>query len=164
MKARHPDSALIIATHAEFMSSEVVIDVSGCDPDLTPHLAIGWGCRVSVPRRLVTVFVDEERSLPLLKALAATRAIAVTFGRGTDHKCIQLKGVDAAFGPPGRGDAKIMDAYRERLAAHFEQLGMPRARTRVYLGDTEAPAVAISFTPLAVYEQTPGPGAGEPLR
>ena len=92
--------------------------------------------------RLVTVFVDEARSLPLLRALAATRAIAATFGRGTDHKCIQLKGADAAIGPPGRGDAKIMAAYRERLAAHFERLGMPRSRTRVYLGDTEAPAVA----------------------
>lgn len=164
MIAQHPDSALIIATHAEFMLGEVVIDISGCDSDLTPHLAIGWGCRVSLPRRLVTVFVDEQRSLPLLKALAATRAVAATFGRGTDHKCIQLKGKDASIGPPGRGDARIMEGYRERLIAHFERLGMPRSRTAVYLGDMDSPVVAVSFTPLAVFEQTPGPSAGERLQ
>jgi hypothetical protein len=156
-------SAAIIGAHAAFMQSGVALDVATRDDANQPHLTVGWGCRVSLERRRVSVLVGRRQSEPFLAALAASRAIAVTFGRPRDHCSIQVKGFDAAIEPLIAGDRELMLAYRAALAADMALIGFGEEVTHGYLACDPPDATAVSFTPVLVYEQTPGPTAGEPL-
>jgi len=163
MSDRSPDPARIVRTHAAFIESDVVIALSTRDPTLRSRLAMGRGCRASAARPRVSILIGRAQSAPFMDALVQTREIAVVFGRPNDHRAIQLKGRDATLAAPARGDAKRAARYRERLAEHFVPLGFPREHTYTYLGPADEPLVVVTFTPTAVYDQTPGPHAGAVL-
>ena len=163
MPDRSPDPAHIIRSHSAFIESDVVIALSTRDSALRSQIAMGRGCRTSAARRRVSVLIGRAQSAPFIAALEQTREVAVVFGRPIDHRAIQLKGRDAMLAEPVRGDAKLAARYRELLADHFVPLGFPREHTYTYLGPVDESLVVVTFTPTAVYDQTPGPHAGEAL-
>ena len=52
----------------------------------------------------------------------------------------------------------IQDIYKEKLIAHFEQIGVGPER---FEGFVMYPSTAVAFSVQDVFVQTPGPGAGE---
>lgn len=152
------DDALLALMHAG-----VSIIVASRDAELRPHLMRALACRVSADRRRVTLLMARRGSRALLDALAACGAIAVVFSQPSTHRTAQLKGRDATIGAAEPGDVALADAHAERFAAEIGRLGFaaPLAYAVLDRGDDEM--VAVTFTPTAGYEQTPGPGAGRAL-
>ena len=163
MSASPVDPAAVVATHAAFITSGIAIDIAAREADLTPRFGVGCGCRVDRAAGRVTVFTHRAQSWRLLAALAQVPAIAVTFGRPSDHRSLQLKGDDARIEALAPGDAECMRAYLAAFTADMASFGASPALAVGYINLEVEAAVAISFAPRAAFDQTPGPGAGAPL-
>jgi hypothetical protein len=151
------------AEHAAFIQGAVSVVVSARNDARVPDVLRGCGCTVARDRRHVTVLVEPGRSGDVLENLRANGMIAVVFSQPSTHRTLQLKGADATIASAGSGD---LATAREHLAAWTEdmqKIGYTSAFARAVHGEPSE-LVAISFTPLAAFEQTPGPAAGQPLR
>jgi len=160
MPHRSNAATALVAAHAAFATSGVAIDVAARDENFMPLLAIGCGCRVDATAGRVTVLVNATQSRALLAGLARVPAVAVVFGRPSDHRSLQLKGHDARIEPLAAGDAQLMLDYREAFTADMAEAGMSRALSHGYLNIDLEDCVALSFAPYAAFDQTPGPVAG----
>ena len=76
------------------------------------------------------------------------------------HGTTERERSDPAFGLAGDERAHV-ERQVEGVRVHLELVGIPRAMTAAW---TIWPCAAIDIVVTHLYEQTPGPGAGEPLR
>lgn len=156
-------STAIITAHAAFIESGVAIELATRDAANQPHLTIGCGCRTDAAEGRVTILVNRLYSAAFLAALDESGAVAVNFGRPSDHHAIQLKARDARLTPPSAGDAVLVESYQAAFADDMLKIGFSRNLTAAYLALAPVELVAVSFAPVAAYTQTPGPAAGQPL-
>jgi len=149
--------------HAAFIQSGISINAASSGPGNVPAVSRALGCRVSADRRRVTVFVATSRSAALLEAIAASRRIAVVFSQPSTHRTIQLKGADAARAGVEDGDWALIERCAEAFGADLAAAGFGEGLAGLLLDAEPADVVAVSFSPSAAFNQTPGPGAGRPL-
>ncbi len=149
--------------HAAFIQDRVTINVAARDADYLTTISRAVGCRVSDDRRQVTVFLASERCRVLLDNLRANGAIAVVAARPSTQQSIQLKGVDAVIGPLREGDQALMAAHLKSFVADLCSVGYTEPFARMVIAGHTGEIVAATFTPLAVFQQSPGPGAGRRL-
>jgi len=142
----------------------VSITAASRDHRNVPRIGRCLGCRVTPDRASVTVFIASVQYQSFFDALAASRAIAVVFSLPSTHRTLQLKGVDASVGPLLPGDSEIISLHVDHFVDELAALGYPRETVRAYHWCEPEELRAVSFTPSAAFEQTPGPGAGAPLR
>lgn len=157
------NAPLLDEAHAAFIQRRVAINVGGHDADNVPTLVRAHGCRVSPDRRRVTVFVSAPRSRALLKNIRDNGRIAVVMSRPSTHQTIQLKGADAATGPLEEGDRVHMAAYEDSFVQELVEIGYLEAFARAVVSGQSEEIVAVTFTPVEAFVQTPGPGAGQRL-
>lgn len=158
-----PSPTALIAAHAAFITSGVAIDIAARDTDLVPRFAVGCGCRADSAAGRVTVFTHRRQSRRLLSALERFPVIAVTFGRPSDHRSLQLKGDEVRLEAIAADDAARMHAYVEDFVADMALFGATRRLAAGYINLVVEETLAISFTPRVAFDQTPGPGAGARL-
>lgn len=149
------------ADHAAFIQSGVSVIVASRDAANVPCLARAIGCRVSEDRRRVTVYLAAFQAAALLAAIRADGAIAVAFNLPSTHRAYQLKGADAAVVPLDRTDVERARRYVEAFCADIGLLEYSDTYGRALLWFDPAELTGVAFTPLAAFEQTPGPRAGE---
>ena len=147
---------------AAFIQSGVSIVVAGRNEELGGDMIRGCGCRVSADRRRVTVLVDPMRSDALLADIASNGMVAVVFSRPSTHRSIQLKGTDARRVRVTAADLAVIDASLAAWVAELVGIGYSPAFAAAVRGRPERP-VALTFTPTAGFQQTPGPDAGTRL-
>ncbi|MDD5366892.1 MAG: hypothetical protein PHR30_16265 [Gallionellaceae bacterium] len=157
------DPPLLDAMHAEFLGGPVAINVASRDEARVPSIARAYGCRVAADRREVVVFLSRRRSTALLRDLAAGAPVAVVFSRPKTHETIQLKGARVRIRPLAAGDRARMLACGAAFATEIIALGYTESFSRALMAPAGDDAMAIAFTPDAVFEQTPGPKAGQRL-
>jgi hypothetical protein len=146
---------------AAFLESGLSITAASRDAELQAEGACAWASRVHPDRAHLTLFLYEKAVTPFLRNLETHPEIAALFDQPTTHRACQVKGV---FVSSRRGRAaeraeieRQVDGFRREL----EGIGIPRALT---VGWKIWPCVAVQVRVTQLYEQTPGPGAGEPLR
>ncbi|MCL5255953.1 MAG: hypothetical protein M1363_07525 [Gammaproteobacteria bacterium] len=139
------------------------MNVAARNASLITTITRALGCRVSDDRRRITVFLPVERCQTLLDNLRVNGAIAVVAVRPSTHESIQLKGADAVIGPLQQGDDALMTAHLEQFVADLCSIGYTEAFARMVIPNRSGEIVAVTFTPLAVFQQTPGPEAGRRL-
>jgi hypothetical protein len=123
--------------------------------------ALAWG--LDHARSRLHLVMDERFSAPLLEAVQHGSGIAVVFSEPASHRTLQIKGDAASVVAAQPGDAAAATAHVAGFGAGLAALGY-EATLVVGLFDLERVApVRIEFTPRAVFEQTPGPGAGRML-
>jgi hypothetical protein len=150
------------AEHATLIQGAVSIVVSTRDADLVPDVMRGCGCRLTRDRRRVSVLVEPARSGAVLDHIRANGMIAVVFSQPSTHRTLQLKGSDATVAPAGRADFLTARQHLTAWVEDMQRIGYPATFARAVRGEpTEI--LVITFTPLAAFEQTPGPAAGQPL-
>jgi hypothetical protein len=149
---------------AAFVQGAVAINAASRGAGNAPVLARASGCRVAPDRGRVALFLARSKSEALIDAVRATRAVAAVFSLPSSHRTVQLKGADAEIVPPAPGDLDAVGRYIEAFAAEIEPLGYNAELARALLSLEAADLAVISFTPTAAFSQTPGPGAGAPLR
>jgi len=163
MSGAHPETPVLDATSADFITHHVSILVASSDRAHVPSITRAFGCRVSTDRRTVTLFLSVPRSTAVLRDLRAGGGMAVVFSRPSTHETLQLKGMTARILPLADEDRARMQVYGQSLAEDIRQIGWREpfvSALSSVLGDE---AVAVEFTPTAAFEQTPGPAAGRRL-
>lgn len=162
VKAHADAPHLLSEGNAAFVQRFTSMNVAGRDAQNRPALARGLGIRVSPDRRTLTVFLSETHSSRVLKCLHENGAIAVAVTRPKTHQTLQFKGQVREIGPLSDEDRREMTAYQESFVAELAQLGYSAEFSRQLLAGSES-AVAVGFEPAAMFDQTPGPKAGEKL-
>ena len=155
---------LLDEDNAAFIQRGVSIHVASRGKTNVPSLARAIGCRVSRDRRRVTTFVPSAQAGALLDDVGATGAIAAVFSQPSTHRTIQLKAARAVVEPIAKADLRLIEAYRDAFVAEVSPMGFAEGTIRAFLACAPGDLVAVTFTPTAAFEQTPGPSAGTPLR
>jgi hypothetical protein len=156
-----PPDALVPPELAAFLESGLTLVVGTTGADLRPNCAFGAGLRVHAGGRRVTLFLGTEPAAAAIEDLRARGAVAITASRPSDYRTLQLKGRALrveAVAPEGRA---ALLACREAFARQLEAVGWARSMVRRL---TVWPCVSVEVELDAVFEQTPGPRAGSPLR
>lgn len=158
MKSSAP---LIADETARFIESGLSMTVATRDSALQADGAAVWAARVHADRARLTVFLYEEAALGMLRNLEAHPEIAVLFDQPTTHRACQVKGRYLGARRARPAERALVDRQVEGCAAELEAIGIPRA---MMAGVKTWPCLAIELRVTDLFEQTPGPGAGEPLR
>ncbi|MGC3996745.1 MAG: hypothetical protein QM767_04105 [Anaeromyxobacter sp.] len=146
---------------AAFIESGVSILVGTRDARLFPECMRGMGARVEAGGAELTVFLPDAVSTRLLDDLRDNGRVAVTFSRTMDHKSVQVKGRVVALGPAAPEDRAEVDRFRCAWSQMVGEVGVP---PRVTLRMAHWPCHAARLRVEGLFVQTPGPGAGQPLR
>ena len=148
---------------ADFIQGGVAIMVSSRDSRNLPTLARGVGCRVTANRQKVTLLMGAPQAQDLMNAVRLTGVVAAVFSQPSTHISVQLKGNDATLAPGRAADVQIAKRHEDAFVAETNPLGYPEDLIRALLSSDAADLMAITFTPIAAFLQTPGPRAGESL-
>ncbi len=146
---------------ADFLMSGLSITAGSRDAEMQPDGARAWAVRVHEDRQLLTVYLYSQAAPAMLRNLEACPLLALSIDRPSDSRACQIKGafVGSRRGRPS--ERAEVTRQVEGFLGELEKIGIPRAMTA---GWKFWPCVAIDLRVTELYEQTPGPGAGEPLR
>lgn len=142
---------------AAFAAGGRALIVGAVDDDGCPHATRGWGFCLDADR-VPTVLLDaaDHRGL---QALGPGRAIAVTAADVPTLRSIQFKGVVLSIEAPEESDGGLVVAYVDAFHGAIEESdGTPRWATGRL---TPSAFVRCRFRCDELYDQTPGPAAGE---
>ena len=156
--ATHPP---IGAELADFLESGLAITIATRDADLEPDGGWAWAARVDEDLLHIILFVHELSAPSLLRNLESHPEIAVALDLPSSHRACQVKGRFESARPGRPEERALIERQVAAFTSDLEVIGIPRALTG---GWRCWPAVALRFRVTELYEQTPGPGAGEPLR
>lgn len=151
------------ASSADFITHHVSIIAASCNRDRVPSITRAFGCRVSPDRQTVTLFLSVPRSTDLLRDLQDGGAIAAVFTRPSTHETLQLKGSHAGVSAPESHDRERMQVYRDSLAEDLRKIGWHDRFASALSWPRDEEIVSVTFSPTAVFVQTPGPAAGQKL-
>jgi hypothetical protein len=146
---------------AGFLESGICISIATRDAGLRPSGARVWAVTVDEDRCHVTAYVLEAAAGPILSDLGDNGQAALGFGRPSDHRAIQLKGVFAGARPAAPDEQPVVERQVAGMSDQLEGIGIPRA---MFVNWAVWPAVAIRLRVEHIFDQTPGPRAGEPMR
>jgi hypothetical protein len=148
--------AVIDPALAVFVEGAAAQTIGTADASCRPTIGRAWGLRVR----------DGHLVRALIGADAATTAnlrpgarIAVLLIDVATYRSVQLKGAVVEVEPPTEADHDVFDVYVGEFVAAL------RAADRHTSPDGALPAqlVAVTIDADAVFDQTPGPGAGRAL-
>ncbi len=148
------------AALTEFLTSGLALGAATRDDRLVPDVVRPGGLRVEPGGEEVTIFLATAVGARLLRNVESNRRLAVVASNVQDNRSVQLKGRVIEIRPAREDERPLMDQYRARFARMLEPLGVPKnfaLRSQIW------PAVAIRFRVEALFLQTPGPSAGQPL-
>lgn len=154
--------AKISAELATFLESGLSIVVATRDGDLQPDGAVAWAARVHEGGTRLTVYLHEMAARQMLRNLEKHPAIALDFDLPTSHRACQVKGNCRSSRPARDDERAIVDRQIEGFGTDLEGIGIPREMTNVAWQTWPCMALEVEVTHL--FEQTPGPGTGEPLK
>ena len=109
----------------------------------------------------VTVFVPMATSRDVIANVAATKRIAVSSTHPPTHLSMQIKGTSTNVRLATDEEESMIRDRVDGLAHSLHLIGIPR---RVVRSLNHWPAFAIEIAVDELFEQTPGPHAGNPLR
>jgi hypothetical protein len=146
---------------AAFLQEGLGMHVGTRNAALEPNGVRALAIRVDPDGDHLTVFVPSIAAARVLPDLQSNQQITVSFGRPIDERACQVKGVFVDARDAREEEREIVSAQWIGYKRSLEQIGIPRAAMREWV---TWPAVALRFRATAVFEQTPGPGAGKPLQ
>jgi hypothetical protein len=149
--------------HAEFLQGGLAIDLATRDRRNIPSLARAIGCRIAPDRSRLSVLVANRMIDRFIAALTDTQMIAAVFCLASTHRAVQVKGTDAVIEKALPTDVALVEQTITEFAADIVKLGFEEAHARADMTYRPEELIVITFTPDAVYEQTPGPDAGKRL-
>lgn len=131
------------------------------DSEFEANGASGVAVKAHADGTHLTVFLYSEAASEMLRNLETHPEMAVLCERPTDHRACQMKGVFESSRQARRPERAEIDRQFEGFLAELEGIGIPRVLSRNF---KTWPAMAIQMRVTQLFEQTPGPGAGEPMR
>lgn len=156
---------VLSADHVQFIQSGVSVILASANADCAPSVARALGCRVGADSTTVELFLIASKAATVLDDLRAGQPIAVTFTRPSTHRTLQMKAARATLRSARADDRLRIAQYLADFVADVDTLmGMPQAALiRAALGRPDEVNVRVVLQPTALFEQTPGPRAGQAL-
>jgi hypothetical protein len=154
-----PES-VVDADLAAFVRSGVATVVATCDEDLRPEITRAWGPDVSEDGCSVTLCVTALPGSETRTNLERDGAIAVNFTLPTTYRSVQLKGSVLDVRDPSPEELARVERHVALFVEETEQVGLSAAGARQL---AERDLIAVTFAVRELYDQTPGPNAGERL-
>ena len=148
---------------AAFIQQGVSINVASRDVRHVPSLSRALGCRIAPDGKTLSIVMVASQCETLIRDLQKTAAIAVVFSQPSTHRSLQIKGHDAVVTPPTDEDRALVASTRLAFAAEIAPLGFPKEFSDRLFQHAPDDLCVVTFTPEAVYRQTPGAGAGTRL-
>jgi hypothetical protein len=145
---------------AAFLQEGVGIHIGTRNAALQPNGARAIAVRVEPDGEHLVVYVARVAAARILPDLESNGQAAVGFGRPVDDRACQVKGVFTGVREVTDDEGPAVLAQWDAFLGSLEKIGIPRAATRTWV---TWPAVAIRLRANALFDQTPGPGAGAPL-
>jgi hypothetical protein len=146
---------------AGFLESGLDLHLATRTRDLRPEGSIVWAVRVDSDRLHLDVFLDPGTGRRLLPALKQSRRMALAAGRPTDDRAVQIKGAFLDARPAARRERSLVERQVRGFMLELATIGIsPSVADNWKLW----PCLRLRMRIEEVFEQTPGPGAGEPLK
>jgi hypothetical protein len=156
-----PADARIPPDLAVFLESGLSVVVGTRDGKLEPDGTVAWAVRVHEGGDRLTVFLHEIAAREMLRNLKSHPEIAIDLDQPTSHRACQVKGIYLASRRARPDERALVVRQLEGFAADLEAIGIPRPMTT---GWKIWPCMALDIRVTQLFEQTPGPGTGGPLR
>jgi hypothetical protein len=110
--------------------------------------------------RAARVYLPCANAKRTVENLLATRKIAVTLSKPPTHRTVQLKGCLEHIGQTPEHERNAVERLFSAFLEDLAYIGIPRA----IIGRTNRwPCWSVDFSVDDLFEQTPGPRAGQPL-
>ena len=108
----------------------------------------------------LTAYVPVATSRDVIANIASTRRLAVSITKIIDHNSVQVKGTATNVRLAREDEKDLLETRFLAFADALAEVGLPRRVTRAI---THWPAFAVEMKVEQVFEQTPGPKAGNPM-
>jgi hypothetical protein len=132
-----------------------------CDGARVPEAARIMGARVHESRRALTAYLPAEQSGRTLQNLRECPELSIFFCVVFTFRAVQIKGALVRVREAEPHERAIQERYSKEWVEANAKVGMPPeliARMKYW------PSMAIEMSVREMFVQTPGPGAGAPLR
>jgi hypothetical protein len=147
----------------QFCQSGVSVVIAGCDETHRPVVGRGLACRID-ESGTVRLVVRSETNRGVLRAIAQGAGLAVTFTKPSTHRSIQLKATSARTCATEASDQRLAAVQTAALRADLVRDGFDEKLAVRYCAFENEGLISIEFLPEHAFVQTPGPGAGTPLK
>lgn len=146
---------------AEFLESGLSIVVATRDGEMQPDGAAACAVCVHDGGAGLTVFLYADAAKQMLRNLRSHPEIALDLDLPTSHRACQVKGVYVSSRRARAAERPEIERQLEAFITDLEAMGIPRT---MMAGWKAWPCTALEVRVTQLFEQTPGPGTGEPLR
>ena len=145
---------------AAFLQEGVGIHIATRNASLQPNGIRALAVTVESDGLHLVVYAAEAAAARVLPDLEDNAQIAIGFGRPVDDRACQVKGIVIGTRAAIEAERPVVAAQWDGFLGSLEQIGIPRVATTTWV---TWPAVAIRVRVNALFDQTPGPGAGAPI-
>lgn len=145
-----------------FVHEPVMMILAVRAPDGRPAIARGLGARASDDGTRLDVFLSRAQWPDVADGCATGASLAATFCRPATYRTYQIKGRVLDAGPPDAADQVLARRYVCDTRAVLNGLGVGDGLIDHWLVDRDL--VRVGMVPLSVFDQTPGPLAGQALQ
>ena len=145
---------------AAFLQEGIAIEMGTRNAALEPNGVRVFAATVDPDGTHLTAYVHEDAAKHVLPDLEANGHAALVFARPPDERACQVKGLFAGAHPATDAELAIVAAQWQRWLDRLASIG---CQLEVFQHWQTTPCVAIRVKPTALFNQTPGPGAGGPL-
>lgn len=145
---------------AAFLEGGLSIHLGTRDAQLQPNGARAAAVTVDEDGTHLTVYVASVAATRLLPDLESNGQAAVVVCRPTDDRSCQVKGEFVSVRTAHADEQATVTAQWNGFLEELARIGISKAAAE---GWATWPAVAIRLRATALFDQTPGPGAGAPL-
>lgn len=152
---------MIGADVAEFLEGPVMISVSTRDSAHRAFIARGSSARFDRRTGNIDVLVCRSQWPDVAANAVKGSPVAVTFARPSDYRAFQVKGQVQDVATVNEAEQRRATDYVARMLAVMGELRVNRLVLSHTLTDKDL--IRISFLPIDLFAQTPGPGAGQRL-
>ena len=143
---------------AEFLQQGVAIHIGTRNERFEPNGARVVALRVEDDRQHVVAYVPAIAAPRVLHDLETNGQGAVTVARPIDDRAAQVKGVFVSSWQATDEERPVVEAQWQGCLGRLETVGIPPAAAANW---AVWPCMAIRLRVDAVFDQTPGPKAGE---
>jgi hypothetical protein len=147
----------------EFITSGLAIVVSSANDRLAPSSCNAMACDLNRNESVIRIFLPKNQVGQLLDDVQKHGILAVAFSDPLNHQTIQIKGIDARISDKHKDDINVLSEARKRFDDKLISLGISQIYTNALFDFNIDDIAVISFSPDALFEQSPGPEAGKVL-
>ena len=151
---------MIDAELATFFQQGIAIQLGTRNARLEPNGVRVVAAIVEPDNAHVVAYVPEMAAAKVVPDLESNGQAAIVFSRPPDERACQVKGTFAGARAATADERPLVQAQWDRWLDRLATIGYPRQTFEHW---SSWPCVAIRVRVNAIFNQTPGPGAGAPL-